>query len=380
MERFSLKMDKKKFSCVCTKEDHITPIVKVVDYCNFTCEFCRYSQNKAKNIMGFDTYVSIVEKACNYNTFHNCNHLSIIYHGGEPLLWGINNFKKAMMFQEEIKNKYPDFIFHNNIQTNGFLLNQEWIDFLKKNDFNIGISIDGPDEINFHKNAIGNQRVLDNIHKLNSDKCRFGILSVITNSHKGCADKYYEFLVENNIHSVGLCYCIYNEIDGRAVNNDILTDFLLRLFELYYFGNYNLRIREFEYTMKLCMGIDTNSCTNSLRSKCGNYYSILPNGDIKFCDPYSLDEKGIGNIFTDSFFDIKKSPLLHSIKQKAITTTQKTCDICSIKDICGGGCYRHVLLNNKNVFCETFKVVYPFIKQVVLSSLHKSGFKQYKFH
>ena len=79
------------------------------------------------------------------------------------------------------------------------------------NHFKIGLSIDGPTEVNFHKDKYGDdKRVIENIKKLNDAGCRFGILSVVTDAHKGYADKYYEFLVEHNIHSVGLCYCVYD--------------------------------------------------------------------------------------------------------------------------------------------------------------------------
>ena len=198
-------------NCSNCTDDFITPIVKVVDYCNFTCSFCRYHLNEIKNTMEFSTYCSIVEKACEYNIAHNCNHVTIIYHGGEPLLWGYNNFENAIAFQSELKMRYPKLKFRNSIQTNGFLLDNKWIDFFVRNDFNIGVSIDGPKEFNFHKNDKESLSVLDNIGILSKLNCKFGILTVVTDNHAGRADEYYDFLVTNNIHSVGLCFCIYDE-------------------------------------------------------------------------------------------------------------------------------------------------------------------------
>ena len=122
------------------------------------------------------------------------NRLSIIYHGGEPLLWGIELFEKAIQFQNELRVTYPKLAFRNSVQTNGSLLDAEYIEFFKANNFNIGISIDGPDEINFHKNKKGNKVVFENMKKMRDAGCSFGILSVITNEHAGWAERYYDFL------------------------------------------------------------------------------------------------------------------------------------------------------------------------------------------
>ena len=362
-------MNKLCKSFLSDNEEFITPIIKVTENCNFSCEFCRYHTNERKSIMDIETYETIVEKACEYNISHGWNHLNVIYHGGEPLLWGWQNFEKAMHFQNELKKRFPNITIINNVQTNGSLLNQQWIDFFKNNDFHIGVSIDGPTEINFHKNFDDNNSVLENICKLNQAGCKFGILSVITDAHDGCADKYYDFLVKNKIHSVGLCYCIYDDKKGITVNNEVLSSFLLKLFDRYYFGDYHLRVREFEYVMQLCLGAATNACTFSYRNKCGYALSILPNGDVFFCDQYSFDVKALGNINKNSFFDIKSSNELKAIVDNARETAINECNRCEIHDICGGGCYRHLLPNGKNAFCETFKALYPHIQSTINNSI-----------
>ena len=269
----------------CVGYNQITPIIKVVDYCNFHCNFCRYSNNPHKSSMTFQTFKTIVEKACDYNISNGCYQLSITFHGGEPLLWGYDNFVNAIVLEKELKIKYPQLDIRNSIQTNGSLLNDRWIDFFSENNFDIGISIDGPEEINFHKGDTGNKTVIENIHKLSQKKCKFGILSVITNDHAGWADKYYEFLVEHDIHSVGFCYCMYDEDRQITVSNNILTDFLKQFFIRFYEGEYQLNVREFNNVFKLCLGLRTGSCSFSKRQRCGNFFSIRPNGDMYFCDP-----------------------------------------------------------------------------------------------
>lgn len=355
----------------CQRNDSVSVILKLVDYCNFDCDFCRYPHNKYPNTMSFDTYKIIVTKACEYNISQGNNRLSIIYHGGEPLLWGIDLFKRAIKFQNELKKKNPKLAFRNSIQTNGSLLNQEYIEFFKMNHFNIGISIDGPDEINFHKNDAGNHIVFENMKKLHEAGCSFGILSVITNEHAGWADRYYDFLMENDIHSLGFCYCIYDEEKQETVKNEVLSEFLKRFFDRYFYGTYKLSVREFDSVVKLCLGAKTNACTYSYRSGCGNYFSIRPDGDVLFCDPYTLGKKALGNILNCSFFDIKQNPELLGIIEDAKNSITKVCNKCEIYAICGGGCYRNLFGGETNAFCTTFKVLYPYIKDTVSRSMQE---------
>lgn len=351
--------------------NQITPIIKVADYCNFTCDFCRYPNNPNKSLMPFSTFRTIVEKACNYNISNGNYQLSIIFHGGEPLLWGYENFTFAIELQKELIQKYPKLVFRNSIQTNGVLLNDRWIDFLSENNFDIGISIDGPEEVNFHKGPTGNKIVLENIHKLSQKDCKFGILSVITNAHAGWADKYYDFLVEHNIHSVGFCYCMYDEETKSTVSNKILTDFLKRFFIRFFEGEYQLNVREFDNVFKLCLGLHTGSCTFAKRQRCGNFFSIRPNGDVFFCDPYTLNVPPLGNILNDTFSDIKVKPELLKIITSSKEGALKECNNCEINSICGGGCYRASFLNGKNAFCDTFKSLYPYIETIVHSFSQK---------
>lgn len=355
-------MDNSVNSARCNR---LSTIIKVVDYCNFTCGFCRYPNSHKKTAMPFSTFKTIVEKACDYNVSNGCYQQDLIFHGGEPILWGYDNFVAAIELQRELTEKDPRLSFRNGIQTNGSLLNDSWIDFFQKNSFNIGVSIDGPEEINFHKSNLNNKAVLDNIDKLSQKNCKFGILSVITNEHAGYADKYYDFLVEHNVHSVGFCYCVYDEEKNITVNNDVLTDFLKRFFIRFFEGDYQLNVREFDNVFKLCLGLQTGSCTYSNRQRCGNFLSIRTNGDVLFCDPYSLDTPPLGNILNETFFDIKSKPELLKIIVSAKESALKECDSCEIKNICGGGCYRNTLSNGKNAFCKTFKSLYPYIATFV---------------
>ena len=70
--------------------------------------------------------------------------VEFVWQGGEPTLTGLDFFKKVV---KEQKPYAKEKTIRNSLQTNGTLLTDEWCAFLKKNNFMVGISLDGPREI-----------------------------------------------------------------------------------------------------------------------------------------------------------------------------------------------------------------------------------------
>jgi sulfatase maturation enzyme AslB (radical SAM superfamily) len=67
--------------------------------------------------------------------------LIFIWHGGEPLLAGLDFFKLVVRLQQQhVRN---DQKLHSTLQTNGTLVTDEWAAFFAEHDFRIGVSIDG---------------------------------------------------------------------------------------------------------------------------------------------------------------------------------------------------------------------------------------------
>lgn len=128
---FEYKTEYKQLSKVC---------LNVTDSCNLQCKYCFVEQNP--HFMTYQTAIDTVhfllDNKQKYNIEKNCQ---IIFFGGEPTLcW------------DSIIVPLTNYVRNNNLPisfsmtTNGTLLNQERIHFLKNNRINILLSIDGNEE------------------------------------------------------------------------------------------------------------------------------------------------------------------------------------------------------------------------------------------
>lgn len=152
-------LSKKRFSRICHAdtdnlenllENNIHHMVlQVTQSCNLTCSYCPYAnntngelqRNHANKHMNFD----IAKKAIDYLIDHssNENELTISFYGGEPLI-KFDLIKSIVSYVKKVAiGKRIEF----NMTTNGTLMNDEIIDYLVDNSFEVFFSIDGPSKI-----------------------------------------------------------------------------------------------------------------------------------------------------------------------------------------------------------------------------------------
>jgi len=128
-------------------------IFKISSRCNLNCSYC-YVYNLEDNswkdqpkFINEKTFKIACQKIREHCEFHSKNHISIAFHGGEPLLIGV---KKLNQLGKIMKAELLDYniTVDLGIQTNGLLFTEEIGDFFVKYNGTIGVSIDGPPKIN----------------------------------------------------------------------------------------------------------------------------------------------------------------------------------------------------------------------------------------
>lgn len=146
--------------------------IKPTNSCNFRCKHCFNGEHlEERGVLPLSTVFQTLELIAK-----KYNDIKITFHGGEPTLAGIDYYKAIFSYEKFLKEKYNVNFWHI-FQTNGYLLNSEFIDLLISEDVLISISFDGPhNEILRSKT----QFILDRINEIKEKKGRMRIFCVET--------------------------------------------------------------------------------------------------------------------------------------------------------------------------------------------------------
>src|SRR4051812_40843978 len=116
--------------------------------CNLDCTYCYYLHKQ--DLLGSPSKFRITDEILEthirqYIEGQDREEVVFSWQGGEPTMLGLAFFERVVELEQ--KYKKPGQRIENDLQTNGTLLTEEWASFLKKNNFLVGLSIDGPEEL-----------------------------------------------------------------------------------------------------------------------------------------------------------------------------------------------------------------------------------------
>ncbi|MDT7906369.1 MAG: radical SAM protein [Sulfolobales archaeon] len=348
----------------------ITLIVKVVSTCNLACRYCdadTYSNLR----MSLDTISQIIKKALNY-----ADHVEFIWHGGEPLLMGIQFYEKVVELQKRYRREGQTIV--NTLQTNGTLISQEWVDFFKANGFHVGVSLDGPPEVHnanrIFRNGQGSfEQVMRGIRLLRENGVKFGVLAVITKETVRLgAKRFLDFFIENGIFSIGILPQRPALNIGRtdALPREEFEKFAIELFDYWYsLDDPRIRIREFDAILSRILGARSGFCIFS--GDCvGRFLGITPDGDVYHCDEFMFDERyKLGNVREQTFEEMLNPMNPKLLRIRLETEGTKKSISCKYSKICNYGCPkdRYVLskVYNEEGTCGWCNVIDHIYKRVM---------------
>ncbi len=163
-------------------------VLKVASRCNLNCSYC-YVYNMADStwkmrppLMSNEVFEAALERVYQQCRASGQKRFKLAFHGGEPCLLGARTFDAWCEKAHAKLDHIVDLSFV--MQTNGSLLDSQWIEVLRKHRVGVGISMDGPKEIHDavrvdHRQQGSYDRVARGLRLLQEGGVSYGIGCVI---------------------------------------------------------------------------------------------------------------------------------------------------------------------------------------------------------
>lgn len=340
----------------------INLLVMPTDECNMNCIYCFHSPHHEKNgKMSLETLEKLYEI-----TFKDYSEVSIIWHGGEPLLMGLEFYKEAINKQK----KYSHIKIENRMQSNLTLLTDDFADFLCENNISIGASFDG---IMNEKLRGNTEKILDARNKLIQRNKTCGFIMVLSQKNIDTLIDSYEFFKKIKANYTFNTYVSTPSI----INNELElepTYTAKRIIEFFDYWlhdyNSNIHVDYFERIIRFIVTGEKSVC--KYNSCLGKWMGIRYNGDIVPCNRFFPKQYYYGNIWEyDMISSAFKSEGFKRILSEAIERREK-CKNCVAFSICSGGCNNvayneNGIENNGGSSCLIFKTVYRYIVRRIIA-------------
>lgn len=358
-------------------------ILKPTLSCNLRCKYCYLSEcSKVSTTFDVDFAKSVLLQA--KLLLAKNQKIKILWHGGEPLLWGIDNFRTILPFIEDL---FGDVDFKISIQTNLTLINKEFVDLFVRYNVHVGTSLDGPKDIHDSLRTTIDGKgtfdlVLDKIDFCRSHGLKVGCITVGTHKHIGKIEQLYRFMRD---HQIGFKFNpIFNAGEARKSIDELgLTHFeysemAIELFDLW-FNDKQSKISNAIFADIASSMISRRNCSHCLfLPNCQKHViAISPKGDVvpcgRFCDD-ELINLSYGNLHTDSLSTIVSRMQQSDIYKRHEYIAKSNCSQCEYYYLCYGGCMfdGYIKSNDfksKSFLCCAYKKIFKHIE----SELQNAG-------
>ncbi|ALR18176.1 anaerobic sulfatase maturase [Vibrio natriegens] len=349
--------------------------------CNIDCQYCFYLHKEnllhqpKQPKMDDETLEAFVKS---YIESQDGEQIVFSWQGGEPTLLGLDYFRKVVELQKKYK---PSGIrIENDLQTNGILLNDEWCEFLLANNFLVGLSIDGPEELHdkYRKTRSGKPTfhlVMKAVEKLQRHGVRFNALVTVNRHNVKYPVEIYRFLTRelgvtyiqlapvveaNDFHTTAPQF--WNEqmipvmgselakpghpmsvVTDWSVDPDDWGKFLSEMFVEWVNNDLGrVLVNLFETAVAQVMGKPAQLCITS--EFCGKGLAIEHNGDVYSCDHYVYPEYKLSNIHEHSLNEMAFSTRQFSFGMAKRDSLPDYCKKCPYLKYCWGECPKNRLI------------------------------------
>jgi uncharacterized protein len=370
--------------------------------CNLRCDYCFYLEKESLYGRGeswrmsdetLDAYVRQYIEA----QPEPVEEIDFAFQGGEPTLLGIDFFRRVIQLQK--KHAREGMRIHNSLQTNGVLLDDAWCEFLRENDFLVGLSIDGP--INLHdkyrrdKQGRGTfERVTRAMRRLFRHGVEFNALTCVSRCNADHPVRVYRFLRDAGIQFIQFIPIVerLNSVPSptespptvsasptesppsaaeelvsrRSVRPEQFGRFLVEVFDEWVYRDVGKTfVRDFDQALAAWAGAGPSLCVYA--KHCGRATAVEHNGDLYSCDHFVDPQHKLGNIHQAPIKELANSPRQEQFGLDKEHKLPDVCRRCPHLFVCNGACPKDRFLSGAdgrpglNYLCEGYKMFFGHI-------------------
>ncbi len=344
------------------------------DRCNADCPYCYVPAEIRKNgkQMSEEELKYVLLKISRYFKRKNIKPV-IIFHASEPLLAKDIIFKAISDFGKQ---------FHFGIQTNGLLLEQVDVEFLKMHRVGVGISLDSFDPQVNNKQRVsreGNGNFAQAVQAIEWFDGYEGlnVIATITKFNVSHLSELVKFLHSKRVSCVLLNPLRLTAKPARKLQpeQNLMTKYFIeavqKAMELSQSSDHRIIIGNFANTILAIVAPTARRLMCDI-SPCGGgrcFLTITASGEMIPCGEFiGLDGSSGGNIFKTTISKAMQSKPFKKIRARIVEKIDE-CKVCEFRNICGAPCPAelHSLGNmyQPSVFCEFYKEIIKYAFKLI---------------
>jgi uncharacterized protein len=346
-----------------------TFVLKTVNRCNIDCDYCYVFNSKDQAWqhlpvrMAVDVAAATGRRIGEHAAAHGLPSVDVVLHGGEPLLAGPRHMAELL---DAIRTGVRDRAeVRFELQTNGTLLTETWLDLFDEHQVTVGVSLDGPPAANdlhrlTHRGRSSAASAVRGIELLRTRPRLFaGILAVVDLGNDPVEVHDHLAAFEPPVIDFGLPHATH---DDPPFRNDTGTPeygvWLSRVHDAWLARpEWRHSVRVLEDIIALSSGV--RGAVETLGLAPPTTVVVESDGTIEGVDTLRSVAEGASwlgfDVLRHAFDDVLHHPkLLH--RQYGLPGLAEKCRQCPLVEVCGGGYLPHRFnsatgYRNPSVYC-----------------------------
>ena len=324
-----------------------TLIFKETEACNSNCVYCDVIARKKPRTISFERLEKVFVYINEYLEKYPQEHFSIVWHGGEPCIVGVDFYRKVLEFQDKHCPNTKDRIEHD-IQTNLTLINEDLIAVFEK----LGISRVGTSYEPYKGiRGFGPQRDSDAYNKqffrgiemIERHGWGWGFIYVVTRSVLDKPLEIFHLLTNFKVKGGFQLHPVYsykNEDKNHVgITAKEFADFLGEIFKEWWPNRERYPYVEPFFSYVNHYGKGGPVCCSESGNCAYSHIYIGPDGSYSHCGRSSdWDVFDVGNVDNMTIVDAFQHPYRKDMAKRDSWLLENDCKGCEYFKICHGGC------------------------------------------